>query len=246
MSGRTAPAAVRATFAVQAGWCDGDDMKTERAPTMAELAERRLTVERIAAIHGAATIRVCGSVARGEARTDSDVDLVVDMDDDRDMLDLVELVLDLEHELGRRVDVLRVSRGRPPSRYSPADAIVVGAVPITAVPPERRRQPSGDQDQRLLQELRQSIALIRSYAQGGEAAFMRNDMAVDAAKHRLGEIANSCKRLSAGLKARHPDIRWRALGGLPVAARHGPRGCWEIITQHLPALDQLIEHEMTS
>jgi len=246
MSGRTAPAAVRATFAVQAGWCDGDDMKTERAPTMAELAERRLTVERIAAIHGAANIRVCGSVARGDARTDSDVDLVVDMDDDRDMLDLVELVLDLEHELGRRVDVLRVSRGRPPSRYSPAGAIVAGAVPITAVPPERRRQPSGDQDQRLLQELRQSIALIRSYAQGGEAAFMRNDMAVDAAKHRLGEIANSCKRLSAGLKARHPDIRWRALGGLPVAARHGPRGCWEIITQHLPALDQLIEHEMTS
>jgi hypothetical protein len=75
---------------------------------------------------------------------------------------------------------------------------------------------------------------------------MRNDMAVDAAKHRLGEIADSCKRLSAGLKARHPDIRWRALGGLPVAARHGPRGCWEIVTQHLPALDQLIEHETTS
>ena len=228
------------------GWCDGDDMNTELAPTMAELAERRSTVERIAAIHGAANIRVCGSVARGEARTDSDVDLVVDMDDDRDMLDLVELVLDLEHELGRRVDVLRVSRGRPPSRYSPAGAIVAGAVPITAVPPERRRQPSGDQDQRLLQELRQSIALIRSYTHGGEAAFMHNDMAVDAAKHRLGEIADSCKRLSAGLKARHPDIRWQALGGLPVAARHGPRGCWEIVTQHLPALDQLIEHEMTS
>jgi len=82
-------------------------------------------------------IRVCGSVARGEARPDSDIDLVVDMDDNRDVLDLVELVLDLEEELGRRVDVLAMSRGRPPSRYSPVYAIVADAVPITAAPPPR-------------------------------------------------------------------------------------------------------------
>jgi len=233
-------------LAIQASWCDGDDMNAERAPTMAELAEHRLAVERIAATRGAANIRACGSVARGDARTDSDVDLVVDMDDERDVLDLVELVLDLEDELGRPVDVLSVPRGRPLSRYSPADAIVAGALPITAVPPKSRPRPSGDHDQRLLQVLRQSIALIRSYAQGGEAAFMHNDMAVDATKHRLGEIADACKRLSPGLKARHPDIRWRGLSGLPVAARHGPRGCWEIIIRHLPALDRLIEREAKS
>src|SRR5215469_429905 len=220
-------------FAVQAGRCDSDDMTTEQAPTMAELAKRRLAVERIAAMHGAANIRVCGSVARGQARADSDIDLVADLDDDRDRLDLVELVLDLQDELGRRVDVLTVSRGRPPSRYSPADAIVADAVPIIAARPERPRQPGGDRDRRLLQELRQSIALARAYAQGGEAEFMHNDMAVDAAKHRLAEIADACQRLSAGLKARHPDIRWRALGDLPVAVRHGPHGCWEIITRHL-------------
>jgi len=231
---------------VQAGWGDGDDMNDGRAITMAELADRRLTVERIAAARGAVNIRVCGSVARGEARPDSDIDLVVDMDDNRDVLDLVELVLDLEEELGRRVDVLAMSRGRPPSRYSPVYAIVADAVPITAAPPPRCLRLSPDHDRRLLQELRQSIALVRSYAHGGEAAFMRNDMAVDAAKHRLGEIADSCGRLSGELKARHPDIRWRALSGLPVAARHGPRGCWEIVTQHLPALDQLIEYELTS
>jgi len=192
---------------------------------MAELARRRQALERIAAIRGAANIRVCGSVARGDARTDSDVDLVVDMDEDRDMLDLVELVLDLEDELGRQVDVLMVSPGGPPSRYSPADAIVAGAMPIAAVPPEGPLRPRADQDQRHLRQLGQSIALVRSYAQSGEAAFMRNEMAVDAAKHRLGEIADACRRLSPGLKARHPDIRWRAMSGLPVATRHGPRGC---------------------
>jgi len=221
-------------------------MNDGRAPTMAELAEHRLTVERIAAAHGAANIRVCGSVARGQARPDSDVDLVVDMDDNRDVLDLVELVLDLEQELGRRVDVLAISCGRQPSRYSPVYAIVADAVPITAAPPQRCLRLSPDHDRRLLPELRQSIALVRSYAHGGEAAFMSNDMAVDAVKLRLGEIADSCRRLSGELKARHPEIRWRALSGLPVAVRHGPAGCWEIVTLHLPALDQLIEHEMTS
>jgi len=210
---------------------------------MAELAERRSAVERIAAIHGAANIRVCGSVARGQARHDSDVDLVVDIDDDRDVLDLAELVVDLQDELGRPVDVLAVSRGLPPSDYPPVQAIVADAVPITAAPPERRPWPPGAHDRRLLHELRQSIALARSYTQGGEAAFMSSDMAVDAARHRISAIADCCRRLSGELKARHPEIRWRALSGLPAAARHGPRGCWEIVTRHLSALDQLIEHE---
>jgi predicted nucleotidyltransferase len=126
---------------------------------------------------GAANIRVCGSIDRGEARHHSDVDLVVDIDDDRDVLDLAELVLDLEDEQGRRVDVLAVSRGRPASGYSPVHALVVGAVPITAAPPERRPWSSGAHGRRLLHELRQPIALVRSYTQGGEVAFMSSDMA---------------------------------------------------------------------
>jgi predicted nucleotidyltransferase len=44
---------------------------------------------------------VSGSVAHSDARPDSDVDLVVDIDDDRDLLDVAELVLDLKDELPR-------------------------------------------------------------------------------------------------------------------------------------------------
>ena len=61
---------------------------------------------RIAAQHGARNVRVLGSVARGEDRTDSDVDFLVEMGDDRSLLDLIGLEQDLEDLLGRHVDVL--------------------------------------------------------------------------------------------------------------------------------------------
>src|SRR5262245_25545339 len=213
------------------------------APTMAALVARRASLERIAAAHGASNLRVCGSVARGDARPDSDVDLVVDMDDAHDILDLAELVLDLETELGHRVDVLPLSQSRPESLYSPIAAIVTEAIPLAAGEPEHGSDVSSDRDRRLLLELRQSIALVKSYTSVDEAAFMRNEMAVDAAKHRLAEIADACTRLSSDLKARNPDVRWRALGGMPAIIRHGPCGCWELITRHLSPLDQLLDRE---
>jgi predicted nucleotidyltransferase len=51
-------------------------------------------------------VRVFGSVARGDDRADSDVDLLVEMEDDRSLLDLVGLEQDLEDLLRRDVDVL--------------------------------------------------------------------------------------------------------------------------------------------
>ena len=59
----------------------------------------------IAQRYGASNIRVFGSFARGEARADSDLDLLVDMAPDRSLLDTVGLVQDLQETLGRRVDV---------------------------------------------------------------------------------------------------------------------------------------------
>ena len=50
-----------------------------------------------------------GSVARGQARPDSDVDFLVEMEAGRTVLDLSELILDLEEALDREVDELAVS-----------------------------------------------------------------------------------------------------------------------------------------
>lgn len=74
--------------------------------TAMDLRQKRDDILRIAAQYGARNLRVFGSVARGEDRVDSDVDLLIDMDPDRSLLDIVGFGQDLEELLDRRVDVL--------------------------------------------------------------------------------------------------------------------------------------------
>ena len=70
------------------------------------IIDKRDEILRVAALHGAHNVRVFGSLARGEAREDSDVDLLVDMEPGRSLLDHSELLQDLRELLGRKVDVL--------------------------------------------------------------------------------------------------------------------------------------------
>ena len=77
------------------------------------LKEKRDEILRIAARHGASNVRVFGSVARGEANAQSDVDLLVELERGRSLLDHAALMLDLERLLGRRVDVA-TERGLKP------------------------------------------------------------------------------------------------------------------------------------
>jgi uncharacterized protein len=69
------------------------------------LAEKREEILAIAAQHGAYNIRVFGSVARGEARDDSDVDFLVEVGSNRSSWFPVGLIQDLENLLGRKVDI---------------------------------------------------------------------------------------------------------------------------------------------
>jgi hypothetical protein len=70
------------------------------------LHEKRQEILRIAAMHGARNVRVFGSVARGEAGPESDLDILVDLEPGRSLLDHAALLLDLEAALGCKVDVL--------------------------------------------------------------------------------------------------------------------------------------------
>ncbi|KYC43490.1 DNA polymerase subunit beta [Scytonema hofmannii PCC 7110] len=65
----------------------------------------REEILRIAASYGAYNVRVFGSVARGEARPDSDVDFLVELEPQRTLLDQIALMQSLEELLGRKVDV---------------------------------------------------------------------------------------------------------------------------------------------
>lgn len=70
------------------------------------LKEKREAILRIAAKHGARNVRVFGSVARGEADDRSDVDILVEMEKGRSLLDLAGLWRELNELLGVRVDVV--------------------------------------------------------------------------------------------------------------------------------------------
>ena len=63
-------------------------------------------IQNIARNHGASRIRVFGSYATGIASGSSDLDLIVDLEAGRDLLDIVGLKQDLESLLGCKVDVL--------------------------------------------------------------------------------------------------------------------------------------------
>ncbi len=78
---------------------------TRRPPSLDELRARRGEILEIAARYGVFDIRIYGSVARGEAREGSDVDFLVDVDEDRSLLDLGAFYADLRDLIGCEIDV---------------------------------------------------------------------------------------------------------------------------------------------
>jgi uncharacterized protein len=67
---------------------------------------KREDILRIAAKYGARNVRLFGSRARGDARSDSDVDFLVDMPSGCSLLDVGRLMMDLQDVLGCKVDVV--------------------------------------------------------------------------------------------------------------------------------------------
>ena len=70
------------------------------------LNEKRGDIFRIAAKHGAHNVRIFGSVARGEAGPDSDIDFLIDVGPATSSWFPAGLILDLEEILGCRVEVV--------------------------------------------------------------------------------------------------------------------------------------------
>ena len=70
------------------------------------LKNHRIQVLHLATKHGAKNVRVFGSVARGESRPDSDLDLLVEVDHDHSPFFPGGLLMDLEELLGCRVDIV--------------------------------------------------------------------------------------------------------------------------------------------
>ena len=70
------------------------------------LKSRREEILQIAAKHGALNVRIFGSVGRGEADSNSDVDLLVEFKRGTTLLGHAALEQELEELLGIKVDVV--------------------------------------------------------------------------------------------------------------------------------------------
>jgi len=90
------------------------------------LIEHRDALLAISARHHAKNVRIFGSVVRGEDSPSSDVDFLVEFDEDAHPLDILALGCDLEEELGVRVDVCTPQGLRPFVR----DEVVAEAVSL--------------------------------------------------------------------------------------------------------------------
>ena len=77
------------------------------------LLSKRQEIIQIASRNGAYNVRVFGSVARGEARPDSDVDFLVNLEANRSLLDLARLLRELQILLDCPVDVVTEAGLRP-------------------------------------------------------------------------------------------------------------------------------------
>lgn len=82
---------------------------TGPAPSLEELRRRRNEIKEIATRHGAANMRVFGSVARGDAGAGSDLDVLVEMGERRGLFDQAALQHGLEDLLRCPVHVMTTS-----------------------------------------------------------------------------------------------------------------------------------------
>jgi predicted nucleotidyltransferase/ribosome-binding protein aMBF1 (putative translation factor) len=85
-------------------------------PVGRQVRRKRRNLVAAAAAHDVTNLRVFGSVARGEDRPDSDVDLLVDLPSDMGLFGLGQVQAELEAILGTKVDLVPASDLKPEVR----------------------------------------------------------------------------------------------------------------------------------
>jgi predicted nucleotidyltransferase len=77
------------------------------------LRSKREEIVRLAENYGAHNVRVFGFIVRGEAGPESDIDLLIDLEAGRSLLQHAALLVELEDLLGRKVDLVTERSLRP-------------------------------------------------------------------------------------------------------------------------------------
>ncbi|MCA9905283.1 MAG: nucleotidyltransferase domain-containing protein [Anaerolineae bacterium] len=95
-------------------------------PSLRDLRARRDEILALAARYRAYNVRIFGSVARGDATEDSDIDFLVSFQDSASLYDLAGLWQSLQDLLGHQVDI--ADAASPKRRF--LDRALKDAVPL--------------------------------------------------------------------------------------------------------------------
>jgi uncharacterized protein with HEPN domain len=100
-------------------------------------------------------------------------------------------------------------------------------------------------DHVFLAHIRDAIARIESYTQGGRDAFFADTKTQDAVIRNLEVIGEAVKNLSADLRAQHPEVPWTRVAGMRDVLIHGYFGVrletvWNAVENRLPELKRYV------
>ena len=120
-SGRREPAFSTLTRLVEAAGCQMDISLVARViPTpdfMALLHTHKQDILRLCSNAGASNMRIFGSVARGTATKDSDIDLLIDISPEMGLLGLMQLESSIQDLLGVKVDLVPAEGLKPEMKH---------------------------------------------------------------------------------------------------------------------------------
>lgn len=201
--------------------------------------EHREEILRIAAQHGATNVRVFGSVARGTAGPDSDLDLLVDVTDDAGPWFPVDLVVDLEDLLGVDVDVVTEST----VHWVIRDRVIAEARPLSDG--DRPQMTSVKDDRLFFVRLQECVFKIRRYTAGGRDAFLIDEMTQDAVVRNVQIVAEMLLRLSPACKAGYPALDSchadRILRTVVHEIRRpDPVALWDLVEKYVEPIERAI------
>ena len=193
---------------------------------------------------GVTRLALFGSTARDQARTDSDVDLLVDYNEDgRSALDFFGLeeffseLLGAEAELAKRDRLKRFLK----------DAILVEALEIFPNPATPPYYPNGvpvakRSPRQALEDIKDAVLAIEEFTVAKTYAdYLGVRMLRQAIERNVEIISEASRKLPAELTEAHPDVPWRKIRGIGDILRHAypdvePEQIWDIATIHIHPL----------
>lgn len=199
---------------------------------------------------GIVRLALFGSTARGEARPDSDVDLLVDYDEGRNLslLDIAAISARIEDLLGRQVELADRKRLKPFLK----DNILAEAVEIFPRPGHSQPRPGGSpmpprSPRQRLQDILDAILFVERYIAGRTLDdYRRDDMLRAAVERKIEIISEATRRLPDDLTAAHASMPWAKIRGVGNILRHDydevyDEVVWNIAARQLPPLKRATE-----